>query len=74
MFVFRPHRFLGKSVGEPEVNVSTEKTPMGNDHPCPDCMNLYSERMRERSGQLLRVCPGPRKGGGMGGGGYAPED
>lgn len=33
VLVFWSHWFLGKLVEVPKVNISTEKTPMGNDHP-----------------------------------------
>lgn len=59
MFVFRPDRFLGKLVGVPKVNVSsTEKTPMGNDHPRLDCMNPYPERPGKDEGKKWAVAEG----------------
>lgn len=33
VLVFPSRWFLGKLVEEPEVNISTEKTPVGNGHP-----------------------------------------
>lgn len=43
----------------PKVNVSsTEKTPMGNDHPRLDCMNPYPERPGKDEGEKWAVAEG----------------
>lgn len=55
MFVFISCWFLGMSVEVPEVNISTEKTSVGNDHPCFFKIYILKEqkRIRDRSEQFL---------------------